>query len=368
MPTIDWPEALIPQTQQLQLRKVGTQYASPFNGTLQAVEFIAERWVLSCSLAQMSARNPRGVDAFCNRLAGGVERVRVWPFHTKGTPRGTLRGSPTVRVAAVRGDTVVKVQGATAGPNLIVGGGMEVDVSDLAVGWTLYSAGATGVVGVSDFSGLASPRAQSVFCDSLGTSISDNIGVYRLGLFITEGRPYTLAADMRGGSVTLVAQINWYTSGDVFISNSFTTLAGNGSIFQRVVASGVAPPTAAKAALFIYARARTPSSGSAAVSIDNVQFEASAAASPWAGSPTLLADDFIAAGGQLFQVASDTTLADTGEGDIPVINRVRGPIAIGSPVTWYRPTCEMVLPAMQAGPVRRPGAIESAALDLVEVW
>jgi hypothetical protein len=203
MPTIDWPEALIPQSAQLTLRKAGAQFASPFNGTLQALDFIAERWTLSASLAQMASRNPRGVDAFCNLLAGGVERVRVWPFHTGGVPRGSLRGNVTVRVAAARGDTVLRVQGATS-----------------------------------------------------------NAG----------------------------------------------------------------------------------------------------------GAPTLRAGDFLGCAGQLFQVAADFALAVGGTGDVPVINRVRGTIAVGAAVTWARPTCEMVMPAMQAGPVRRAGAIESTALDFVEVW
>jgi hypothetical protein len=369
MPTIDWPEALIPQTAALSLRKAGTQFASPFNGTLQAFDFIAERWVLSASLAQMSARNPRGVDSFCNTLAGGIERVRVWPFHTQGAPRGTLRGSPTVRVAAARGDTVLRIQGATAGANLIIGGGMEVEGSpDLAEGWTLLSNGATGVVAAADFSGLASPRAQTVFCTALGTTVSDNMGLLRLDVPVLAGVAYTLAADIIGGPCSIVAQVIWYTAGGAQISGANSALVGNGGAFQRVAVSAVAPPTAAKAGLFLFARERPTAPGPVSISIDNVQFEAAAAPTPFAGSPTLQGGDFLGCGGQLFQVASDFTLLDIGRGDIPLVNRVRGTIAINSPVTWYRPSCEMVLPAMQAGPVRRPGVIDSTALDLVEVW
>jgi hypothetical protein len=98
-----------------------------------------------------------------------------------------------------------------------------------------------------------------------------------------------------------------------------------------------------------------------------VQLEYGAAPTDYVAGPTLLAGDFLGAGGQLFEVAADTQLAG-GVGTVPVINRVRATIASGSAVTWYRPTCEMVLPAMQAGPVYRPGAIDSTALDLVEVW
>ena len=76
----------------------------------------------------------------------------------------------------------------------------------------------------------------------------------------------------------------------------------------------------------------------------------------------------LSAGGQLFQVASDVTLSDIGAATVPVVNRVRAAISSGGAVLWNRPTAEFILPAMQAGPVYRPGAIESAALDLVEVW
>lgn len=203
MTAIAWPEALVPQTAQLLLRKSGAQFASPFNGTVQSLEFIAERWVASVSLAQMAARNPRGVHAFCNRLAGGVQRVQVWAFHTRGVPRGTMRGSPVLASDAARGDTSLAISGATAA-------------------------------------------------------------------------------------------------------------SGSGPI-------------------------------------------------------TLLADDFIGVGGQLFQVVADTTLSG-GAGSVPVIGRVRSALLATAPVVWLRPTCEMVLPARQAGPLDRPGAIDSAALDLEEVF
>jgi hypothetical protein len=83
---------------------------------------------------------------------------------------------------------------------------------------------------------------------------------------------------------------------------------------------------------------------------------------------TLEPGDMLGAGGQLFQVAARSVADGTGRMAVEVVNRVRAPLSPGQAVTWYRPTCEMVLPAMQAGPVRRPGVIESTALDLVEVW
>jgi hypothetical protein len=160
----------------------------------------------------------------------------------------------------------------------------------------------------------------------------------------------------------------WYDAGGAQITGNTTSVAGEGGSFQRLVVSAVAPPLAVKAGIFLFCSARSSGPAASSFGADNVQFEQAPAATAFAGSPTLRAGDFIGCGGQLFQVASDYTLLDDGTGDIPLINRVRGTIAINSPVTWYRPSCEMVLPAMQAGPVRRPGVIESTALDLVEVW
>lgn len=199
MPTIDWPDALVPQTSQPMLRKSGVQFGSPFNGTTQAVDFLAERWVLSASLAEMQAHRGAQASSFLNFLAGGVNRVRVWPFHTKGAPRGTLRGAPVLALAAARGDTAVQL-----------------------------------------------------------TTVP----------FVTL---------LQGDHIRLV-------------------------------------------------------------------------------------------NGQLLQVAADTMANAGGAMDVSTVNRVRGTVAIATAVTWSRPTCEMIMPAMQAGLVWRPGAVESAALDLIEVW
>lgn len=369
MPTIDWPEALIPQTAQLTLRKAGAQFASPFNGTLQAVDFIGERWTLSASLAQMSARNPRGVGAFCNRLAGGVERVRVWPFHTGGVPRGTLRGAPTVATSAMRGAAALAIAGALSAQNLISGGGFEIDSNSdgMADGWDgLVPLGTAGTFTRLQFLGPIVPGSEGGFYQELRASALNGRMQVSRGLGgITPGEAYTFAADVScTAGLGLTLTINWLTAGSSFISavvaGGLPTSAGRRSV------TGVAPPTAATAifAVFVDGSASAP----ALLNVDNAQFERAAAATPWAGAPSLRAGDFIGAGGQLFQVAADTTLSDAGTGSVPIVNRVRSTIAAGSAVTWYRPTCEMVLPAMQAGPVHRPGVIESTALDLVEVW
>ncbi len=488
MPTIDWPEALIPQTAQLALRKAGTQFASPFNGTLQALDFIAERWVLSASLAQMAMRNPRGVDAFCNTLAGGVERVRVWPFHTGGAPRGTLRGAPVLTAAAARGHSTLAIGNTSAGGNLFrdaalfallnteygvqsgtatynTGPGPTAEqqqitltrtaispdwfaVSDLPYASTsarsvtirvwlrrgtltgdvelIVSDGANGngtTAFVSPtaewqqftvrgwFNNTASPNVR-LYINPVedGGPLGETLFVGAATVEVSEHRPFNATLVMRDEigptGLRLGHRLRRAAVGD----HSYFRLAGRPvaagetwtySVWIRrvLLASDVVLAFADPTTGTYLASTTAATSGAwqrfslthtftAALPDIRIAFDPvvdtgalgdtlgiyGEALTPGAGVPnvdpvcSLLAGDFIGCGGHLFQVAADTQADPAGNMLVPVVNRVRGTIAINSPVTWYRPTCEMVLPAMQAGPVRRPGVIESTALDLVEVW
>lgn len=370
MPTIDWPEALIPQTAQLTLRKAGAQFASPFNGTLQAVDFVGERWTLSASLAQMSARNPRGVGAFCNVLAGGVERVRVWPFHTGGVPRGSMRGAPVLGATATRGQTSLAISAATAGANMLLGSSFEFDSNSdgLADNWNPYSIGAASGVARSRVEGLRGLWGQRVSATSLGSADTDRIGFgYYVPLSAAGGAAYSVSANVRAGAGQIVFNLDFNNALGAYIGSANQQFAATTDWLQRRAMTVQAPPNAASMSLTVWLQGAGAVIPGAWVEFDNVQVERGAA-TEYAFLPTVFAGDFLAAGGQLFQVAADTTLSDLGAGSVPIVNRVRSTIASGSAVTWYRPTCEMVLPAMQAGPVHRPGVIESTALDLVEVW
>ena len=91
MSTIDWPASITPAAAQWALQKSGVQFASPFNGTVQALDYLAERWAVSLSLP--NARNHGAVAALMNTLAGGVNRVNLWHHGSGGQPAGTLRGA-----------------------------------------------------------------------------------------------------------------------------------------------------------------------------------------------------------------------------------------------------------------------------------
>jgi hypothetical protein len=120
MATYDWPTGLTPARAAIGSQGAGVQFKSPFNGTLQAVDFVAERWVLSVTLPQRLARDAGQVEAFFFRLRGGVHRVRAWHFG-RPVPVGTMRGSPTLSAGVSRGGASLPITGGTASSTLRAG-------------------------------------------------------------------------------------------------------------------------------------------------------------------------------------------------------------------------------------------------------
>lgn len=371
MATLDWPEALVPQSAQLALRKAGVQFASPFNGTPQAVDFVAERWALSATLATISQRNPRGVRSFLNQLSGGINRVRVWDFAGGGQPRGTLRGTPRLSVAAARGDTTLSIKEATAWPNLLRNGSFEIDTNadNLADGWAVQIAGGDGgrthtLSRVPTGAAVHGTKTQFVRVDS-ATNTNDTYLEKSPRPDVSPGVTYTFSAYIKtnvSSKVYLYART--YDSGGAELSTFQTTTIAAAGALARFAVTFVADATAATVGLVV----RGIDSATEYMEVDAAQLEIGAGTGTYAGFPTLAADDFIGVGGQIFQAAAAATADDAGSLTLSAVNRVRATIALDAAVTWYRPTVDMMMPAMQAGALVRPGAIEGAGLDLIEVW
>lgn len=114
-----WPDSLTPASASWGIQKAGVQFRSPFAGSVEAVEFPGQYWRVSVTLPQAKLRNGGEAEAFFARLAGGVERVLV-PYWPRQQPRGTLRGSQAVSVAAARGDLTLSIS-AAAGMTLRAG-------------------------------------------------------------------------------------------------------------------------------------------------------------------------------------------------------------------------------------------------------
>lgn len=120
MAVFDWPEALIPQTCIIGSQSAGEDFKSPYNGTLQQVDFVAERFTLNATLPQRRRANAGATEAFLFRLRGGGNRVRAWHF-SRPVPAGTLRGAPTLKTTVNRGASSVVLQGATPDATLLAG-------------------------------------------------------------------------------------------------------------------------------------------------------------------------------------------------------------------------------------------------------
>lgn len=368
MSTTDWPSSITPAAAQWQLQKAGTQFASPFNGTVQAVDYIAERWAVSLSLP--SQRNPGAVAALLNTLAGGVNRVNLWQHHGGGQPAGTLRGLPVLGAGAVRGDASLSLSNCTGG-NLIVGGGFEIDTNGdgLADGWSVSSSGATGSIGYGLVDGTTG-KFQSVAASALGASSGDQIAVSSGNYAaVAAGQSYVYGLDVWGsGGASLKIWIEWRTAANVFISTTETSGLSLPTSRTRYSISGAAPATAARAYLRVRIDTRIGGPSACTLNIDSAQIQAGITAADGMLATTLLAGDMIGCSGHLLQVASDCTASDAGAMTVPIINRIRATIASNTLVTWYRPTAAFVMPAMAGGALQVPGYTQGAALDLLEVW
>jgi hypothetical protein len=103
MATFDLPSSLMPATMEWGSIKAGVQHRSPFNGSVESVEFPGERWRASLSFNLGTPDMAAQAEAFFARVAGGSERVRLRHF-LRPAPMGSMRGAPTLNASAARGD------------------------------------------------------------------------------------------------------------------------------------------------------------------------------------------------------------------------------------------------------------------------
>lgn len=111
-----WPDSLYPAGLEWRLMKAGVQFRSPFTGSLQAVDFVGEYWLVRIQLKGEGWRRLYSplLDSLLMYLSGGVNQVDV--FHwVRPVPIGTMRGSPTVQTTTARGQTQLLVTTPTGG-------------------------------------------------------------------------------------------------------------------------------------------------------------------------------------------------------------------------------------------------------------
>lgn len=102
MAVIDLPAGLQPGVASFSLLKAGAQFASPLNGTINAIDFVAERWTTNFTTPPQPTDLAGQIEAFGNFMSGGVNYVRL-RHPTRPVPRGTMRGAPVVQANANRG-------------------------------------------------------------------------------------------------------------------------------------------------------------------------------------------------------------------------------------------------------------------------
>ncbi|MCR5864647.1 hypothetical protein [Aquincola sp. J276] len=115
MSTRDLPVAMRIGSMEWGHSKASLQFAGPYNGTRQAMEYLAERFVVSLTFNAAQRRQAGGVEGFVGWLTGGANRVRLYHL-ARPQPAGSLRGSPTLQAGVGRGAvalTLATVPGAT---------------------------------------------------------------------------------------------------------------------------------------------------------------------------------------------------------------------------------------------------------------
>ncbi|RZL39857.1 MAG: hypothetical protein EOP35_02560 [Rubrivivax sp.] len=98
----DHPLSLKPENMEWGSTKAGVQFRSPFDASVEAIEFPGEFWTLAIGYPPMFDSDSGLLDSFWSFMAGGSNKVRVWHFK-RPVPLGSMRGLPTLAVSVARG-------------------------------------------------------------------------------------------------------------------------------------------------------------------------------------------------------------------------------------------------------------------------
>lgn len=113
MADVAWPDSMPPQLMVWTIQKAGVQSRSPYAPeSVESVTFPGWFWRVSLTLKPRRSRDGGVSEGFFEGLAGGEDTVSLYHW-LRQVPRGTMRGSPTVETAMVRGDQTIKI--TTAG-------------------------------------------------------------------------------------------------------------------------------------------------------------------------------------------------------------------------------------------------------------
>lgn len=343
MAIIDWPttRAFRGATFTLALDTSESTFTGFFTGNRQRSSHLADRLRATLLVPPTPvAAEGAARESFMLGWRSTGDWVRMAMPH-RAAPLGTAWGSVTLGASAAAGARSITLAGVLARPNLLFYSGMEIDANadNLADGWPLFSSGNTGFVDKATVAGNGSPRGQTVFSNALGPLATDQMGIYRIGVPCTQGLVYSFSADTKDTILTVRLQINWFTVASALISSSTADFTFSGGTWARRTLTATAPATAAKCDVYIIGQAQSGGPTNAAISIDNVQLEVGATATPYAGLATLLGGDWLGVGGNLLQVAYAGAVADdAGNMTVPLSMPLPKAVTSGAVVTHAAPT------------------------------
>lgn len=339
------------------------------SGRVSTLSLPGARWM--CTLrfrdeAVSKLLDRRQLEAFFAALRGGADRLLLWNLLTP-EPLGTMRGTVTLAATVAAGASTATLTGGYAAPNLLKNSGFEIDsnADGVADQYSIYHDVLPANLSKGFIGGNDSPNAQRYTGD---ITAGHALGVLRTQSGIVAGQTYSFSVDCNSNSLGLtpVLYIGWYTAGSVFISAAtHTGTPDTGWVREALTAT--APPTAAIALLYAWhANTSGATIFGAAGYLDNMQFEASAVPTTYAGLPTLLRGDRIAFGGQRVMLTADATATDAGTATVSFQPLHRAGAASGAAVTLVRPTTRYVLAQPVVQMPAQGSMLPGFAVELVE--
>lgn len=118
--SIAWPTGVRPNAFMLRLQTNQRTFASSFGGSEQTLDMLQDRWVASLALPPTTKpQRAAELEAFLNAMRGQTQVCYLHHFR-RPTPRGTMRGDPTLHLPMYVGDGGLYLMTAP-GASLLVG-------------------------------------------------------------------------------------------------------------------------------------------------------------------------------------------------------------------------------------------------------
>lgn len=344
MATLDWPTTRAFRGAQFALGvDVARSGAQGFyTSERQTVSHLADRWRGMLTLPPCLSADAYEREAYLMGALSRGDHLRMVGLPHMQAIRGNMRGTPTAS-AGLAGARSLVINGATAGANLLLGGGFEADANGDALcdNLTAYQSGSATGVTYYRIAGNGSTYGQGMGASTMGTTSADMVGLLFTALVpVVAAQTYTMAADVRGSHSGLSVRLywEWVNAALATIIGSSTSATSLPLTFTRVVRSEVAPTGAVWARCYVWMQANTGAHADVGMVVDNVQFQAGTE-STFSGLARLSAGDLLGVGGNLIQCDYGGAVENAaGQITVPLTMPLPAAVSNGAAVTWNAPT------------------------------